>query len=38
MVYDLAIGRAMLRFRRVSGIKQAHIAELLSVSQGSVSR
>ena len=38
MVHDLPIGRALLRFRRLNGIKQAHIAELLSVSQGSVSR
>src|SRR3954463_13111635 len=38
MVHDLPIGRALLRFRRLNGIKQEHIAALLSVSQGSVSR
>ena len=38
MVHDLPIGRALLRFRRLNGIKQGHLAELLSVSQGSVSR
>lgn len=38
MVHDLPIGRALLRFRRLNGIKQAHVAELLSVSQGSISR
>lgn len=38
MVHDLPIGRALLRFRRLNGIKQGHVAELLRVSQGSVSR
>lgn len=38
MIHDLPIGRALLRFRRLNGIKQAHVAELLSVSQGSISR
>ena len=38
MVHDLPIGRALLRFRRLNGIKQGHVAELLCVSQGSVSR
>jgi len=38
MVHDLPIGRALLRFRRLNFIKQAHAAELLSVSQGSISR
>lgn len=38
MINDLPIGRALLRFRRLNGIKQGHAAELLSVSQGSVSR
>ncbi|WP_442681149.1 helix-turn-helix domain-containing protein [Sphingomonas sp. ASY06-1R] len=38
MVHDLPIGRALLRFRRLNGIKQGHIAEVLRVSQGSVSR
>ncbi|MGY4395442.1 transcriptional regulator with XRE-family HTH domain [Sphingomonas sp. UYAg733] len=34
----LPIGRALRRFRRLNGIKQGHAAELLNVSQGSVSR
>jgi len=38
MLHDLPIGRALLRFRRLNGIKQEHLAELLSVSQGSISR
>ena len=38
MIHDLPIGRALLRFRRLNGIKQAHLAELLRVSQGSISR
>ncbi|RVT90543.1 XRE family transcriptional regulator [Sphingomonas crocodyli] len=32
------MGRSLLRFRRLNGIKQAHVAELLCVSQGSISR
>ncbi len=38
MIHDLPIGRALRRFRRLNGIKQGHFAELLAVSQGSVSR
>jgi len=38
MVHDLPVGRALLRFRRLNSIKQGHLAELLSVSQGTVSR
>ena len=38
MEHDLPIGRALRRFRRLNGIKQGHVAELLAVSQGSVSR
>jgi transcriptional regulator with XRE-family HTH domain len=38
MISDLPIGRALRRFRRLNGIKQGHVAELLAVSQGSVSR
>ncbi|AOH85985.1 hypothetical protein AWL63_20520 [Sphingomonas panacis] len=32
------IGRGLHRFRRLQGIKQSHMAELLGVSQGSISR
>lgn len=38
MISDLPVGRALRRFRRLNGIKQGHAAELLGVSQGSVSR
>lgn len=38
MIPDLPVGRALRRFRRLNGIKQGHVAELLDVSQGSVSR
>lgn len=38
MVRDLPIGRALRRFRHLNRIKQAHLAEMLAVSQGSVSR
>ena len=38
MLHDLPIGPALRRFRRLNGIKQGYIAELLSVSQASVSR
>lgn len=38
MPHDLPIGLALRRFRRLNGIKQGHLAELLAVSQGSVSR
>lgn len=32
------IGQALRRFRRTNGMKQEHLAELLNVSQGTVSR
>lgn len=38
MILDLPVGRALRRFRVFNGIKQGHVAELLGVSQGSVSR
>lgn len=38
MIRDLPVGRALRRYRCLKGIKQGHIAELLAVSQGSVSR
>jgi len=38
MITDLPVGTALRRFRRLNGIKQGHVAELLGVSQGSVSR
>lgn len=38
MIHDLPIGRALRRFRRLNAIKQGHFAELLGVSQASVSR
>ncbi|WP_447756821.1 helix-turn-helix domain-containing protein [Sphingopyxis fribergensis] len=38
MIHDLPVGRALRRFRRLNAIKQGHVAELLGVSQGSVSR
>lgn len=38
MILDLPAGRALHRFRRLNSIKQGHIAELLNVSQGTVSR
>lgn len=33
-----SLGRNLRRFRRLQGIKQGHLAEMLGVSQGSVSR
>jgi transcriptional regulator with XRE-family HTH domain len=38
MVQDLAIGATLRRFRRLNMVKQSNLAELLSVSQGTVSR
>ena len=38
MIQDLPAGRALRRFRRLNGVKQGHAAEMLGVSQGSVSR
>lgn len=38
MHIDLPVGRALRRFRRLSGMKQSHAAEILNVSQGTVSR
>lgn len=38
MIHDLPIGHALRRFRRLNAIKQGHFAELLGVSQASVSR
>lgn len=38
MIHELPIGRALRRFRRLNAIKQGHFAELLGVSQASVSR
>ncbi|MDC7809419.1 XRE family transcriptional regulator [Sphingomonas koreensis] len=38
MLHDLPLGRALRRFRRLNGIKQGHVAELLAVSQAAVSR
>ena len=38
MLHDLPLGRALRRFRRLNGIKQGHVAELLTVSQAAVSR
>jgi transcriptional regulator with XRE-family HTH domain len=38
MLHDLPVGRALRRFRRLNGIKQGHVAELLAVSQAAVSR
>lgn len=35
---DLPLGKALRRFRRLNGIKQGHVAELLAVSQAAVSR
>lgn len=32
------LGRSLRRFRRLQGIKQTHLAELLGISQGSLSR
>jgi len=34
----LSVGKALRRFRRLNGIKQSRISEMLNVSQGSVSR
>ena len=38
MTWELPIGSALRRFRRLNMIKQATVAELLGVSQGCVSR
>ena len=38
MLQDLPIGQALRRFRLLNGLKQSHLAELLQVSQGVVSR
>jgi len=38
MTMHLPIGQALRRFRRLHSIKQAHLAEMMGVSQGSVSR
>jgi transcriptional regulator with XRE-family HTH domain len=38
MIHDLPIGRSLRRFRRLNAMKQGHAAELLQVSQGTVSR
>ncbi|HEX8568920.1 MAG TPA: helix-turn-helix transcriptional regulator [Caulobacteraceae bacterium] len=38
MIHDLPLGPALRRHRRLNGIKQAHLAELLGISQGTVSR
>ena len=38
MPNDLPIGRALRRFRRLNAVKQGHLAELLVVSQATVSR
>jgi DNA-binding XRE family transcriptional regulator len=38
MISELLIGKALRRFRRLHGVKQGHAAELLGVSQGSISR
>lgn len=38
MPHDLPLGRALRRFRRLNGIKQGHVADLLAVSQAAVSR
>lgn len=34
----VAVGRSLRGFRRLQGIKQSHLADLLGVAQGSVSR
>jgi transcriptional regulator with XRE-family HTH domain len=38
MLHDLPVGRALRRFRRLNSVKQGHLAELLAVSQATVSR
>ena len=38
MPNDLPVGRALRRFRRLNAVKQGHLAELLAVSQATVSR
>ncbi|WP_332873049.1 helix-turn-helix domain-containing protein [Caulobacter hibisci] len=38
MLHDLPVGRALRRFRRLNAVKQGHLAELLAVSQATVSR
>ncbi len=38
MIHDLPVGRALRRYRRLTGVKQSVIAEALNVTQASVSR
>lgn len=38
MLHDLPVGPALRRFRRLNAVKQGHLAELLAVSQATVSR
>ncbi|PLR24877.1 transcriptional regulator [Caulobacter zeae] len=38
MIHDLPIGLALRRFRRLNAVKQGAVAQMLAVSQGTVSR
>lgn len=38
MLHDLPVGRALRRFRLLNRIKQSHAADLLAVSQATISR
>jgi transcriptional regulator with XRE-family HTH domain len=38
VLHDLPVARALRRFRRLNGVKQSHIAEMLDVTQATVSR